>query len=72
MSMNGQLLELSRAEIVDQIERGAQRRRHMGAGELVRAYRAGRLEDAGEVADLLALANLLPETDPLFGNGARR
>jgi hypothetical protein len=38
----------------------------MSARELVDAYRAGRLEDPGAVADLLALASLLVETDPLF------
>lgn len=60
------ILQLSRDEIVRRIERGARRRLHMSARELVETYRAGRLEDPGAVADLLALASLLVETDPLF------
>lgn len=60
------VLELTRDEIVRRIERGAQRRLHMSARELVQAYRSGRLEDPGLVADLLALSSLLAESDPLF------
>ena len=59
-------LKLSRAQIVDQLEAGARRRLHMSADELVRAYRDGRLSDVGRVADLLMLAHLLDERDPLF------
>ena len=61
------VLELTREEILDRIERGAQRRRKMCARDLIRAYRAGQLDDPGGVADLLALANLLPDDDPIFG-----
>lgn len=64
------VLELSRDEIIKRIERGAQRRLHTSAKDLVRRYRTGKLEDPGSVADLLALANLLPDDDPLFGNAA--
>jgi hypothetical protein len=64
------ILELSRDEIVRRIERAAQRRLHISAQDLVRRYRAGKLKDPGSVADLLALANLLPDNDPLFGNAA--
>ncbi len=64
------VLELSREEIVDRLERGTQRRLHMSAQEFVQAYRAGRLPDPGAVADLLALVFLLPDNDPLF-DGAR-
>ena len=60
------ILELSRDEIVRRLEHGARRRLHMSARELVEAYRAGCLADPGAVADLLALASLLVETDPLF------
>lgn len=60
------VLELSREEIIQRIDHGAQRRRRMSGQELIRAYRAGRLEDPGAVADLLALADLLPEDDELF------
>ncbi len=59
-------IELTREEIVARIEQGAQRRKRMSAGDRVTAYRAGRLEDPGKVADLLALASLLPEEDTLF------
>ena len=38
----------------------------MSAMELIQAYRDGNLEEPGEVADLLALAYLLPDGDPLF------
>ncbi len=64
------VLELSRDEIIKRIERGAQRRLHTSAKDLVRRYRTGKLQDPGSVADLLALANLLPDDDPLFGNAA--
>lgn len=57
---------LSRAEIVRQLEEGARRRRRMTAARLIRAYKAGRLEDPGEVLDLLALASLLEKSDPLY------
>jgi hypothetical protein len=59
-------LRLSRDEIVAQLECGAQRRVHMSAADLVRTYREGRLPDPGRVADLLMLAHLLDERDPLF------
>ena len=61
---------LSRDEIVAQLEEGAKARRGMSARELVLAYRKRRLEDPGEVADLLALASLLPDEDPLFAETA--
>ncbi len=63
---DNRILELTRDEIVRRIERGAQRRLHMSARELVQAYRAGQLEDPGAVADLLSLASLLVESDLLF------
>lgn len=59
-------LRLSRDEIADLIERQAQRRRGLSARQLLGAYRQGRLENPGDVADLLVLADLLPQDDPLF------
>ena len=59
-------LKLSRAQIVDQLEAGARCRLHISAEDLVRAYHDGSLRDAGRVADLLMLAHLLDEHDPLF------
>jgi hypothetical protein len=58
--------ELSREEIIDEMERVAQRRRHLSAVEVIRRYRDGSLEDAGEVADVIVLETLLPEDDPIF------
>lgn len=65
MSEDGVVVELNRDEIVRRIEQGARCRLRMSADELVQAYRSGRLEDPGAVADLLALASLLSEGDPL-------
>jgi hypothetical protein len=64
------IVELSRDEIIDRIEKGAQRRLHKSAKDLVRYYRMGKLDDPGRVADLLALSDLLPDNDPLFGNNS--
>lgn len=61
-------VELPRDEIADRIERGARKRLGIDARELLRRYRNGELENPGAVADLLALANLLRESDPLFGS----
>jgi hypothetical protein len=63
---DGFLLEMTRHQIVERIDRGARRRRGLSARELLEAYHAGRLEDPGAVADLLVLADLLPEDDPIF------
>lgn len=62
---DGSILELTREEIVERIEEGARRRRGMSARDLIRAYLEGRLENPGEVADLLVLADLLAEDDTL-------
>ncbi len=59
-------IELSREQILQRIEDGARRRRNLSAAELLRAYRAGRLDDPGGVADLLILADLLSDDDPVF------
>jgi hypothetical protein len=58
-------LELSRARIAGLIERGARERRGVSARALVRSYKRGRLKEPGEVADLLVLADLLPDDDPI-------
>jgi len=59
-------VEYTREEILERLEQEAKARRGMSAGELLRAYRAGRLEEPGEIADLLTLADLLTDDDPIF------
>jgi len=66
MAITTSSLDLSREEIIGRLERGARHRLRMSAEEMVRAYREGCLSDPGQVADLLALAHLLDERDPLF------
>jgi hypothetical protein len=63
------VLELTRGDILTRIEKGAKQRGFLySATDLVRLYRDGKLDDAdaSAVADLLALAALLPDDDPLF------
>jgi len=67
---NSEVLELTREEIIARIEEGAWQRLRMSARDLVRKYRSGQLDEPGAVADLLALANLLPDNDPLFADAA--
>ena len=69
MVITNSTVELTRDEIVRLLEDGAQRRRGMTATELICAYRERRLDDAGEVADLLALSYLLKDEDPLLVHG---
>ena len=59
-------VQFTRAEILERLEKGAQACRGMSASELVRAYRAGQLEEPGEIAALLTLADLLPDDDPIL------
>lgn len=60
------VLQLTRDQILTRIERGAKRRLNLGVQDLIKLYRAGRLEDPAAVADLVALAALLNDGDPLF------
>lgn len=60
------VLQLTRDEIIEKIEKAAFARRNISAEELLQAHRKGELEDPGEVADILALAALLPDDDPLL------
>jgi hypothetical protein len=66
MTERDSTIELSREELIEQLEDECARRRGISARQLLTQYRAGRLEDPGDVADLIALAGLLPEDDPLF------
>jgi len=56
----------SRDEIVDVLEKETWRRLEMAPQQMVDAYRDGSLEDPGDVSDLIALAFLLSDDDPLF------
>lgn len=60
------VLELTRDQILTRIEHGAKRRLNLGVQDFIKQYRAGRLEDPAAVADLVALAALLNDDDPLF------
>jgi hypothetical protein len=59
-------LELTRDEIVAEMERVAQARQGVSAAELVAAYRDGTLQDPGAIGDVLVLAGLLDPDDPYF------
>lgn len=60
-----QPLQLTRDEIAARLEREALDRLGISAKELIEGYRAGKLEDPSAVRDLLILASLLPDGDPL-------
>lgn len=64
--MRTPVLELNRDQIVTRIERETKQRLKMGVQDFIDLYRTGRLPDPGRVADLAALAALLPDTDPFF------
>ena len=59
-------LELTRDEIVAEMERVARSRTGVSAAELISAYRAGTLDDPGQVGDVLVLAGLLDPSDVYF------
>lgn len=58
-------LELTRDQIAGRLEQEALERLGISARELIERYRAGKLEDPSAVRDLLILASLLPDGDPL-------
>lgn len=64
--MDPTTVELTRQEILRRLDEGAQRRRGLSAEQLIRGYRKGTLEDPCSLVDLLALADLLEDDDPLF------
>lgn len=64
--MESTFLELTRDQILTRIELGSKQRLKLGAEDFVKSYRAGRLQDPAAVADLVALAALLNDDDPLF------
>jgi hypothetical protein len=64
--MNRTHVELTQEQIVRRIQREARKRRGVSARELFAAFRAGTLEDPGDVMDLLSLASLLDEDHELY------
>jgi hypothetical protein len=60
------VLELTKSQIYTRLEEGAQRRCRMSAADLIRLYKEGRLKNPGALIDLLSLAHLLTDDDPLF------
>ena len=64
--MEPTVIELTRDEILRRLESGARRRRGLSAHEMLQRYRVGKLDEPCDVADLLALADLLPANDPVF------
>jgi hypothetical protein len=61
-------LELTRDEIIKEIDRVARLRCGMSGADVIRAYRAGMLDDPGRVGDVLVLADLLDSDDPIFAD----
>jgi hypothetical protein len=57
---------MSRDEILRSIDAAAQRRLGMSGPAMLSAYRAGLLKNYGSVADVIVLANLLADDDPVF------
>lgn len=68
MAKAGARFELDREEIVQRIHRGALARCNMSGEELLAAYGKGLLEEPGEVADLLVLADLLADDDQILNH----
>ena len=62
----GAIIKLSRAQIVDSLEKGAQDRVGLSARVMLKRYREGRLADPSRVGDLIALSNLLRKNDPVL------
>ena len=61
------IIKRSRSDIVDMLETRARKRLGISAKQLLKKYRTGKLDDVGEVADLIVLSGLLPDNDPIFG-----
>lgn len=60
------VLEMTREQIIAEMERVTRARLGLSAAEAVRAYRTGTLDDPGRVGDVLVLADLLDPCDPFF------
>jgi hypothetical protein len=60
-------VELTRDEILAQIDQVSRKRLGLTAEEALQQWRAGELEDPGAVGDALVLSDLLDPEDPVFG-----
>ncbi len=59
-------VQLTREQIIGYADKEARRRTGRSIQEIVNLWRHRQLEDEGEVADLLALLDLLPDDDEIF------
>ena len=66
MVVSNDTVEMTREEMIAEIDRGARKALGLSAAELARAYRERTLDSPGRVAELIAILNLLPDDDPLF------
>jgi len=64
--------EVSRDEVIRVIDEMARQRRGVSAAELLCAYRSGKLQQTGDVADLLVYSDLLSPEDPIFFEPVQR
>ena len=62
----GKTIELTREQIIQILEEKARERLGISAHELLIRYRQGKIENPGELADILMTADLLPEDDEIF------
>jgi hypothetical protein len=60
-----EVLELSRDEVVQQMDAAARRSLGMSGMAALQEFAHGRLEDPGEIAEILVLADLLADDDPV-------
>ena len=63
--MEEKVIELTPNDVAEALERGARKRLRMSAAEMIRRFKAGELDDIGNVMDLIILAGSLDECDPL-------
>ena len=67
MTQTDTSVELTRDDIVREVEVGARARLGMSAQELARSYRGRTLQNPSAVVDLLVLLDLLDDEDSIFG-----
>lgn len=63
--MSTATLQMTRREIIAEIERVTRARLGKSAAEVIKAHRAGRLSNPGVVGDAIVLADLLDPNDSL-------